>query len=404
MPLKPGRVRRVDTPTRQTALLEYAVTESNVYLFVITGGQAGRTGATRGKFGVKAIEPAVVLTAYPLNIRGSELVGRVAQFQQLLATRDETFHQPARELYDLLMKPAEEQLASKTKLVIIPDGILWRVPFEALQSADDRYLIDRVSLSYTPSLSALRELTKPRERIARVAKAAAIPSARSPRTSTRALAAFGNPLLTKDLVKRVEVTYNDETLPSSLERETEIEKLKAIYGDVQSRIFAGAEATEERARLEATRSGVLHFAARAILDDTSPMYSLIALAPGGSPKQDDGFLQTWEIINLHSQARLVVLSDSSIKRERAGEAIIALEWSWFVAGTPSMLLSRWEVESPGVTQLMAEFHARLRSQSKVKRSYTTADALRQSALTLRRSSDYQHPYYWSGFALLGDSR
>ena len=407
LPLKAEESRSL-IADQQTALLEYFVTETNVYLFVMTQGQAGRTAARRGKIGVKAIEPAVVLTAYPLNIRGSELVGRVAQFQELLATRDETFRQPARELYDLLMKPAEEQLASKTKLVIVPDGILWRVPFEALESADDSYLIDRVSLSYAPSLSALREFTKPRERIARVAKSAAIPRARSPRTSTRtatqALAAFGNPLLTKEIVERVEVTYNDETLPSSLERETEIEKLKTLYGDVQSRVFAGAQATEERAKLEATRSGVLHFAARAILDDTGPMYALIALAPGGSAKQDDGFLQTWEIVNLDSQARLIVLSDSSIKRERAGEAIIALAWSWFVAGTPAMLWSRWEVQSPGVTQLMVEFHARLRSRSKLKGSFTKAEALRQSALTLRRSSDYQHPYYWSGFALMGDGR
>ena len=216
--------------------------------------------------------------------------------------------------------------------------------------------------------------------------------------------AFGNPLLPKGLVKRVEVTSDGETLPSAPEREIEIEKLKALYGDVQSRIFAGAEATEERAKIEATRSGVLHFAARAILDDTSPLYSLIALAPGGSTTEEDGFLQTWEIINLRSQARLVVLSDSSVKRQRAGEAIIALEWSWFVAGTPSMLWSRWEVQSPGVTQLMVEFHARLRSRSKLKGSFTKAEALRQSALTLRRSSDYQHPYYWSGFALMGDGR
>jgi len=149
-------------------LLEYVVTETNVYLFVMTQGQAGRTGPRRGKMGVKAIEPAVVMTVYPLNIKGSELVGRIVHFQQLLATRNETFRQPARELYDLLMKPAEDQLASKTKLVIVPDGILWRVPFEALESGEDRYLIDQVSLSYAPSLSALRELTKPRERPAPV--------------------------------------------------------------------------------------------------------------------------------------------------------------------------------------------------------------------------------------------
>ena len=90
--------------------------------------------------------------------------------------------------------------------------------------------------------------------------------------------------------------------------------------------------------------------------------------------------------------------------ERAGEAVIAAQWAWFVAGTPSILWSRWDIQSPGVTKLMAEFHARLRSQSKLKPSYTKAEALQRSALTLRRSPLYQHPYYWSGFALMGDGR
>src|ERR1700687_4543374 len=104
-------------------------------------------------------------------------------------------------------------------------------------------------------------------------------------------------------------------------------------------------------------------------------------------------------MNLHSAASLVVLSNSSIRRERigSGDASIALVWSWVVAGTPAAAIGRWEVESPAVTQLMAEFHTRLRPRPRLKRSHSKADALRQSALTLRRSRAYQHPY--SGAAL-----
>jgi tetratricopeptide (TPR) repeat protein len=402
-PLKLEDAREL-TADPQSALLEYAVTETNVYLFVMTRGQNSKIASGAGNLRTKPAESNVVLKVYPLNIKGSELVGRVAQLQQLLASRDEAFRQPARDLYDLLIKPAEAELGNKTRLVIVPDGILWRLPFEALQPAEDRYLIDRMSLSYAPSLSALREMRKRQERPARTSTSAVKSPRPATRTSTEALAAFGNPLLTKDLVKRLEVTYDGETVRPAPEREIEVEKLMAVYGDTHSRVYAGANAGEERAKLEATRSNVLHFAVRAILDDMSPMYASIALAPGESNQQEDGLLQSWEIINLQSQARLVVLSGSSTKRERAGEAVIVLQWSWFVAGTPSMLWSRWEVQSPGVTQLMTEFHARLKSQSKLKASYSKAEALRQSALTLRRSPAYFHPYYWSGFALLGDGR
>lgn len=390
------------TKDPQSALLEYSVTETNVYLFLLTRGQNSKTNSGAGKLRTKSAESDIVLKVYPLNVKGSELVGRVAQFQQLLASRDEAFRQPARDLYDLLIKPAEAELGNKTRLVIVPDGILWRVPFEALQPAEDRFLIDRMSLSYAPSLSALRELRKPRERIARPATAGVKSPQPRTRILTQAVAAFGNPLLTNDLVRRLQVTYNGETVGPAPEREIEIEKLKAAYGDLQSRLYSGANAGEGQAKLEATRSNVLHFAVRAILDDMSPMYASIALAPGESNQPEDGLLQSWEIINLQSQAKLVVLSGSSTKRERAGEAVIALQWSWFVAGTPSMLWSRWEVQSPAVTQLMTELHARLRSQSKLKPSYSKAEALRQSALTLRRSPAYSHPYFWSGFALMGD--
>lgn len=396
-------------PGQQTALLEYVVTEDNVYLFVLTGVQdvqsAGRVGGG-GKVRTKRSEAPVYtvnLKVYPLNLRRAELVERVSHYYQMLASRDEAYRQPARELYDLLMKPAEEQLASKTQLVIVPDGILWRLPFEALQPAADRYLVEQMSVSYTPSLSALREIRKQHER-------APASRARNPASSNN-LAAFGNPLLTKELVQRVEVTYNGETIfRRSLERgaegEREIQKLKVIYGDTHSRIFAGPGATEERAKSEAGRYGVLHLAAPAILDDASPMYSFVALAPGGTNQQDNGLLQNWEVLSLNSQARLVVLSGSSMKHERVGtgDAVIALVWSWFVAGTPAIVVSRWDVQSAGVAQLMADFHAKLRARPTLKRSDSKADALQQSALMLRRSSDYQHPYYWSGFALLGDGR
>lgn len=122
-PLKPEDIRTLATHDPQSAYLEYAVTDSNVYLFVLAARHTGKPTAAASKSRMKLTEP-VVMKVYQLDIKGSELVGRLAQFQQLLAGRDDTFRQPARDLYDLLIKPAEELLASKTKLVIVPDGIL----------------------------------------------------------------------------------------------------------------------------------------------------------------------------------------------------------------------------------------------------------------------------------------
>lgn len=444
---------------KQTALLDYVITEDNAYLFVLTLDNVsssaqgprpiGAVGVTSGvaKAGSKPrsrpTPPTITLKVYPLNIGSRDLVDRIGQFQHLLANRDEAFRPSARELYDLLLKPADEQLAGKTKLIIIPDGILWRMPFAALQPADDRYLIEQAAVSYAPSLSALRDMRKPRNpqnSRARASKAL---------TSPLTLAAFGNPLLSTDLLLRLhpdQVADKKETtttsvepkpeqatelareqvLEQALEQNREIQKLRPLYGNAESRVFAGISASEERARIEAGRPNVvLHFAVPAVLDDAIPMYSFTGLSAVGGKQEtqvDDGLLQTWEIMNLNSQARLVVLSGAEMEGGRVGpgDAVAALMWSWFVAGTPALALTRWPVRSPALSQFMYDFHAGMKAGAKSgsptgspigskarfnqQGSISKAEAMRQSMLTLRRSTDYQHPYYWSGFVLMGDAR
>jgi hypothetical protein len=58
---------------------------------------------------------------------------------------------------------------------------------------------------------------------------------------------------------------------------------------------------------------------------------------------DDGLLKLWEITSLNSKARVVVLPATwSAGHSQTGAAVIALSWAWFVAGTPNVVLNRWE--------------------------------------------------------------
>jgi CHAT domain-containing protein len=443
---------------KQTALLEFVITEDKAYLFALTldnvslNAQNPRriaVGVTSGvarleskpdsrsgsKPRPRQTEPTITLKVYPLNIGTRDLADRIEQFRHLLATRDEAFRPFARELYDSLLKTPEEQLAGKTKLIIVPDGILWRLPFAALPPTDDRYLIEQAAISYAPSLSGLREMRRLRN------AANSRERASKALTSPLTLAAFGNSSLSTDLLLRlypdqvadqtVRTTTSVEPKPAPareaaheqvLEREREIQKLRTVYGNALSRVFSGADASEERARLEAaTPNVVLHFAVPTMLNDAIPMYSFTGLSSVGGKQAttvDDGLLQTWEIMNLDSQARLVVLSGSEMEGGRVGpgDAVEALMWSWFVAGTPALALTRWPVRSPALSQFMDDFHAGLKAGAKSgsqtgskarfnpSGSISKAEAMRQSMLQLRRSNDYQHPYYWSAFMLIGDAR
>ncbi|HKQ79399.1 MAG TPA: CHAT domain-containing protein [Blastocatellia bacterium] len=359
-------------PDAHTALLEYVVTEDKTYLFVIT-----KTAA----------KPAADVQVYTLPIKRDELSKRTENFRARLAGRDLSFRAAARDLYKLALKPAQAQIRGKTKLVIVPDGMLWELPFQALINERSRYVVETSAVSYAPSISVLREMNLQR---------AKRPSAASP----SALLALGNPAIGQETMARATLTLRDGKLNPLPEAEQEVKELGRLYGAARSKVYVGADAREDRVKTEATQAGVLHFATHGVLNDASPMYSYLALAQGD--KNEDGLLEAWELMQLDLRADLVVLSACETARGRfgAGEGMIGLSWALFVAGAPATLVSQWKVESASTRELMLDFHRSLRTPS--RNPMSKAEALRQAALNLMKNPATSHPFYWASFVLIGD--
>src|SRR5262249_43818888 len=366
-------------PDAHGALLEYVVTDDQTLLFVLTRSSSGT---------------ATELKVYPLQIKREELDERAAQFRQILATGSPGFRQPARELYDLLLKPAAAQLQGRTSLVIVPDGALWELPFQALQPDPSRYLIEDCAIAYAPSLTALREMIKLRD-------------GRKDSAGSPMLLAFGNPALGKQTIARVKSVLMDEKLDPLPEAERQVNAMRQIYGAAKSKVYTGAEAREDRAKAEAGAYRILHLATHGILNDSSPMYShlLLAQSEGNINKTgEDGLLEAWEIMKLDLKADLTVLSACETARGRVGggEGMIGLAWALFVAGCPTSVVSQWKVDSTSTTELMLEFHRQLKSQMTAPGGgLGAARALREAALKLQRTAAYRHPFYWAGFVAAG---
>ena len=223
----------------------------------------------------------------------------------------------AKQLYLTLLGPVRSQILHKHHIVIVPDDILYYLPFEALIAADSRpdvstdslasqpYLGKVYDFSYAPSASVLVAL----ERI------------NAGKGSNRhALLAFGDPALqsspsptqvalsTRGAYENMGVGF--ERLPYSAE---EVRGVAAAYGiklDSNS-IYLGSKATKKALMgLDLTQYSILHFATHAVMGDQVKWINqpALILSPDLTGEPDDGLLKMSEIFNLHLNASLVVLS------------------------------------------------------------------------------------------------
>jgi len=195
----------------------------------------------------------------------------------------------------------------------------------------------------------------------------------------------------------------------------EVESIKQIFG-ASANVLTGSQATEEAAKRVAPRAQILHFAAHAVADRSSPLESYIALSSRPRPGADNGFLQAWEVMmQMRLRAHLVVLSacDTARGRESAGEGMLGLTHAFHYAGAPQVMASLWPVSDQATAQLMRSFYER------IALGETPDSALRLAQLEMLHGEErswltrmfspeeieprraWQHPYFWAGFQLSG---
>ncbi len=349
------------------ALLEYVVQDRATHLFVVT--RRGDRSA---------------VSHHRIDVPAAELRRRVEAFSGELAGRDLLYTKSARALYDLLLAPAAQELAGKRVLGIVPDGVLWRLPFEVLVQRDGRHLVERAACFYVPSLSIYRDM------LAR----------RNDAPPERTLAAFGNPRI-EGARQGIEAVYRGIELAPLPDAEAEATAIAKLWGP-KSAVYTREDAREDVAKREMERARIVHFAAHGVFDDANPMFSQIVLARGAG-SEDDGVLQAWELLRLDLAADLVVFSACETARGRygAGEGLIGMSWALFASGCPSTLVAQWKVSSRSTATLMVAFHRHLARGT--GQPFAKAEALRAAQLAMLRDPRTAHPYYWAGFVLLGSA-
>ena len=250
-------------------------------------------------------------------------------FVGLIERRDNSEKTAAARLYKRLIAPALESLgAPVSKLILIPDEALYRLPFDALRETPDAQplgLQRQITLAPSATMWLRWRRTPP--------VAARIPALVLADPTLPAYSATDAPAheLRSGLWPLPEARIEGRSL------------VRALGGG--SRMFAGADASERLVKRTAlTDYRILHFAAHAVIDDIHPERSAVLLAPG-APDGDDGFLQAREIADLHLSGQVVFLSAcrSAGGALVPGEGTLGLAHAFFRAGAGAVVATLWPI-------------------------------------------------------------
>ncbi|MEM7245749.1 MAG: CHAT domain-containing protein [Acidobacteriota bacterium] len=283
----------------------------------------------------------------------------------------------ARKLHEVLLGPFSREIDGRTRLVIVPDGVLHFVPFECLSPPgrepgrwdELEYLIERMSVVTLPSLGQLQ-----RGEIAR--------------RRTSSLVAFA----------ASEESVEGRVLDELSHVEGELDFLAPLFP--KARVLRGGEATEAAYRRWAGTATHLHLAGHAEVDDGSPAYSGLVLSSGEDGRAGQ-LLHAREVRHVPLRCELVMLSACStgLGPLHRGEGALSLARSFLAAGADAVVMSLWRVLDSSTARFAHDFYRALHD------GRSRVDALRDAKLGFLRAGRggtddrLAHPWFWAPFVL-----
>lgn len=295
-----------------------------------------------------------------------------------------TFVKTARELYRQLFP----QNISGQKLVIIPDGRLGVIPFEALLTNKVNseqinyeqlpYLLRKHSVSYAYSATLYQETLA--------------------KTSD-------NQNRKDEILLTAPVSFGQNKIQDLPSTEEEVQRIKELFVQKQknAETYTFQQASEDRIKSTVLKKySFLHFATHGLVNEESPELSYILLSENSKGKSsEDGNLYSGEIYNLELNALLVNLSccETGLGKITKGEGIIGLSRALLFAGAGNLVVSLWTVADQSTSELMIQFYS-LYLNGDTSRNFS--EVLQNAKLKLIGGKEYANPYYWAPFILIGN--
>ncbi len=297
-------------------------------------------------------------------------------------------------------------------IVLIPDGALHNLPFEALlisAGENPRFVLDEFPpIAYVPSASILANL---RQRPAAPVKNQRRLLTVGPEYGSRIAVTKTTEPAAGNLVAQTELTRDlfagsAGPLPELKGAQRECERLESAFQQRGLEVLRllGNDATETRFTAAVRGQGIIHLAAHGLVDEQyGNLFGRIALTHSPADA-DDGFLMYNEILNLPlSGCELAVLSacQTNVGPNRPLEAGSTLAQAFLAAGARRVVASQWSVSDNSTTELVATFLESVADSLRDSRLPSFAASLHQAKLHVRRDPRWSAPYFWAPFVLLG---
>ena len=362
----------------ETAIRSYLLGDSLIYIFTISKDSIYLDKSTKtDEFNFQIF-----------GIRKQMTSGSVADIKQFMID--------AHELYKTLFPKTIPE--SVKRLIIIPDGNLGLIPFEALltKEADykfnefDKYpfLIKDYEISYQYSTNLYYKIYN------KILK-------------SEKLWASNNWLGVAPVFKDVKnLVINDAHISALPGSELEVNAIKANFEKkglkANAKLFA--EANEDLMKSAILKNyKYLHIATHGFVNSDKPELSGIIMTEKHD-KSSDGILYSGEIYNLDLNSDLVVLSacETGLGKVSEGEGIIGLSRALLYAGTNNIVVSLWKVADNSTSELMIDLYSNmLKGFDKSNKTYLYSNSLREAKLKMIKDKKYGHPFFWSPFILIG---
>ena len=269
-------------------------------------------------------------------------------------------------LYKRLFGPVDD-LVQRQDIIIVPDGVLFMVPFSALQDSNAKFLSETFRIRLIPSLTTLELIqTSPAEY-----------------HSASGALIVGDPAAHP--ITRL------QPLPEARKEAQEIAALLGLAAIV------GNQATKREVLRKMQDVSLIHFAAHGDAERGE-----IALSPSCSaeraPSKKDFMLTMEDISKVGIRAKLVVLSCCHSGRGKImkAEGVVGIARAFIASGARSVLVSLWLLNDRSTKEFMIRFYGHL-----VRDKLSASKALHQSMKWMRETKKYTVSD-WAPFVLIGD--